>query len=184
MHRKFTTALLMMSAIALPTTAIAQEYGIPQFLLGEGIGERGSESQIVIRVRDSRDRSNLCGNGSNLSRLGIGEDFPRPGGSRNGYDFPRPGQSSSYDFPRPGGSSVNYFQLPIGARNPDIIGCLDTQRNIVFINILKTQTREQPPATPNQPQPSPSPSPELTRPPQSQALPNAPQSWNPNQWQK
>jgi hypothetical protein len=183
MHRKSTAAILIMAAISLPGVAIAQEYGIPQFLLGEGIGERGSESQIVIRVRDGRDRSNLCGNGTNLSRLGIGEDFPRPGSSRNGYDFPRPGQSSGYDFPRPGGSSVNYFQLPIGARNPDLIGCIDTQRNIVFINIFKTQIKEQSP-TPSQPQPSPTPTPEPTRPPQSQTLPNSYPTWSSVEWQK
>jgi hypothetical protein len=128
MKRKLM-ALIIGVVTLIPGAVKAQEYGIPQ-----GILENDTESQIVIRVRKPGDRSNLCGR-----RMGMIDD---------GYTFPRPGSvSNNYDYPRPGGS--NYFQLPTGAQNPDIIGCVDRSRNIVFINIFKVIERLQPTSEPS-----------------------------------
>lgn len=130
MKRKLTA--LMIGAIALiPGAVSAQEYGLSQGIIDAYSGD--TESQIVIRVRKPGDRSNLCS-----TRAGIIND---------NYNFPRPGSvANNYDFPRPGGS--NYFQLPTGSRNPDIIGCIDRTRNIVFINIFRAIQNAQPKAEP------------------------------------
>ena len=125
MKRKFTFTLLGILSLLLPSVVLAQEYGIPRIAFEERAQD--SESQIVIRVRNANDRANLCGSKLNLSQFGTDD-----------YDFPRPGRSTSYDFPKPNGS-INHFQLPVGAKDPEIIGCVDTRRNIVFINILKPQ---------------------------------------------
>lgn len=150
------SSLLALASIASGffSKANAGEFGLPLSILSETV-DKTSDSQIVIRVRTSYERNNLCGTGFNLSRLGIDND---------GFDFPRPGAGiGRFDFPRPSGS-LSYFQLPVGAKNPDIIGCVDTQRNIVFLNILK------PPA----PQPvTPQPTPVPTYPP-TQSNPNDP----------
>lgn len=171
MKRKFTLTMFGIFSVLLPGVALAQEFGIPRFVLGD----RGSdsESQIIIRVRNSSDHSNLCGSRFNLAQDGY--EFPRPGSAQNGY-ISRSGRSTSYEFPRPSGS-INYFQLPTGAKNPDLIGCVDTQRNIVFINILKPPVKAQPtpePAYPSAPQTQVQPE------PQPAMSPN----WSPNQWQK
>ncbi|MBD2081533.1 hypothetical protein [Leptolyngbya sp. FACHB-17] len=132
MKRKLMV-LLITTAALIPAAVKAQEYGIPQNLLIEQFSQSSTDSQIVIRVRKAGDHSNLCG--SEIRRAGAlpgdGFDFPRPGGTSNRYDFPQPGRS-------------NYFQLPTGTRNPDIIGCVDRARNILFVNIFKTA--EQPSA--------------------------------------
>lgn len=131
MKRKLMV-LLMATAVLIPAAVKAQDYGIPQNLLTEQLSDLSTDSHIVIRVKKTGDRSNLCG--VRMSRIGVlpgdGFDYPRPGGTTNRYDFPRPGGS-------------NYFQLPTSARNPDIIGCIDRTRNILFINIFKAA--EQPP---------------------------------------
>ena len=131
------------------SSARAQDFGLPSLLLQQSESFRNSDSQIVIRIRNFADRDAVCGSGFNGSRLGIsdGFDFPRPSGS--GYEFPRSSRSNNFDFPRPGGSSLNSFQLPNGSKNPDIIGCVDTQRNILFINIIRPQVKEQIPPVQN-----------------------------------
>lgn len=129
-------------------------------------------SHIVVTIGDP-DANNLCGNRFNLSNLGIGDgfDFPKPGGSLNSFEFPRPsGVSSSFGYPAPIGSATS-FQLPQSSQNPDIIGCVDNQRNILFINIRPRVIQEKvvlppanppvtpPPPTPPAPQPTPTPTP-------------------------
>lgn len=134
------SSLLALAGIASGffSKATANEFGLPLSIVADH-----SDAQIVIRVRTTRERSQLCGSGFDLSRLGIDKD---------GFDFPRPGAGiGRFDFPRPGGS-LNYFQLPAGAKNPDIIGCVDTQRNIVFLNIFKLPT--QPPISSPEPSPA------------------------------
>lgn len=130
MKRKLMT--LMLGVVALiPNAAQAQEFGLSQSIIDAYSGD--FESQIVIRVRKPGDRSNLCG-----TRAGMINDdynFPRPGSVANNYDFPHPGSS-------------NYFQLPTGSRNPDMIGCIDRTRNLVFINIFKAIANPQPKAEP------------------------------------
>lgn len=135
------TALIASTLVS--TSAMAQDFGLPPILLQQSGSFRNSESQIVIRVGNFSDRDSACGSGFNGSQLGLsdGFDFPHPGGD----GFPRSGRSNNFDFPRPGGSSVNSFQLPSGSKNPDIIGCIDTQRNILFINIIRPQIKEQSP---------------------------------------
>ncbi len=140
------TFILLAGAIVsmlVSTSAKAQDFGLPPILLQQSESFRNSDSQIVIRIRNFVDRDAVCGSGFNGSRLGIsdGFDFPHPGG--HGYD-PRSSRNN-FDFPRPGGSSLNSFQLPNGSKNPDIVGCIDTQRNIVFINIIRPQVKEQSP---------------------------------------
>ncbi|MBD1855135.1 MULTISPECIES: hypothetical protein [Leptolyngbya] len=130
MKRKLI-ALIIGAVALIPGTVKAQEYGIPHSMLDSFSDD--ADSQIVIRVRKPGDRSNLCGR-----RMGMIDD---------GYSFPRPGSAANnYDYPRPGGS--NYFQLPTGARNPDIIGCVDRSRNILFINIFKVVEQVQPTSEP------------------------------------
>ena len=140
------TFILLAGAIVsmlVSTSAKAQDFGLPSLLLQQSESFRNSDSQIVIRIRNFADRDAVCGSGFNGSRLGIsnGFDFPRPSGS--GYEFPRSSRSNNFDFPRPGGSSLNSFQLPNGSKNSDIVGCIDTQRNILFINIIRPQAKEQ-----------------------------------------
>jgi hypothetical protein len=125
---KLPLTLSFLTGIVLQTSVSAQEFGIPASVLANQTFQRNSDSQIVIRVRSTSDRQNLCGNDFDLSRLGVETD---------GFDFPRPGSRRGYDFPRPGSSSLHYFQIPQGAKQPDIIGCVDPQRNILFINIFK-----------------------------------------------
>ncbi len=122
------------------SSARAQDFGLPFLLLQQSESFRNSDSQIVIRIRNFADREVACGSGFSGSRLGIsdGFDFPRPGGQS--YEFPRSSRGN-FDFPRPGG--LNSFQLPSGSKNPDIVGCVDTQRNILFINIIRPQVKEQ-----------------------------------------
>ncbi len=178
---KFTLAKFSLLGLAVPaelcaaliastlvsTTAMAQDFGLPPILLQQSGSFRNSDSQIVIRVGDFTDRDSACGSGFNGSRLGLsdGFDFPRPGGSRD--EVLRSGRFNNFDFPRPGGSSVNSFQLPSGSKNPDIIGCIDTQRNILFINIIRPYAREQSPPPVQNP-------PLQTVPPVREPLPNPP----------
>ncbi len=162
MKLQLTLAITM--SLALQMAVSAQEFGIPASVLANQTFQRNLESQIVIRVRSTSDRQNLCGSGFDLSRLGVATD---------GFDFPHPGSRTGYDFPRPSGSSANYFQLPSGAKNPDIIGCVDPQRNILFINIFR-QIQSSNPAQ-NQPIPV-TPSPEPTY----QTEPTIPKPFSPN----
>ncbi len=142
---KFSLLGLAIASTLFSTSAMAQDFGLPPILLQQSSSFRNSDSQIVIRVGDFSDRDSACGSGFNGSRLGSdGFDFPRPGG-QSGYEFPRSGRSNNFDFPRPGSSSLTSFQLPNGSKNPDIIGCIDTQRNILFINIIRPQIKEQSP---------------------------------------
>jgi hypothetical protein len=138
---KLPLTLSLLVGIALPTSVSAQEFGIPASVLTNPTFQRHSESQIVIRVRSTSDRQNLCGSNYDLSRSGITTD---------GFDFPRPGVQSRYDFPRPG-QSLQSFQLPQGAKNPDIIGCIDSQRNLLFINIFKSIESSVPTPEPTEP---------------------------------
>ena len=154
---KFILLAGSIASMLFSTSARAQDFGLPPILLQPSESFRNSDSQIVIRIRNFADRDAACGSGFNGSRLGIsdGFDFPRPSGS----EFPRSSRSNNFDFPRPGG--LNSFQLPSGSKNPDIVGCVDTQRNILFINIIRPQAKEQsqptqtPPPVREQP-PSPS----------------------------
>ncbi|MCY7276320.1 MAG: hypothetical protein LH702_21935 [Phormidesmis sp. CAN_BIN44] len=139
---KFSLLGLAIASALFSTSAMAQDFGLPPILLQQSSSFRNSDSQIVIRVGDFTDRDSACGSGFNGSRLGSdGFEFPHPGGDR----FPRSRRSNNFDFPRPGGSSLTSFQLPNGSKNPDIIGCIDTQRNILFINIIRPQIKEQSP---------------------------------------
>jgi len=132
----------LIASTLLSTSAMAQDFGLPPILLQQSGSFRNSDSQIVIRVGNFTDRDSACGSGFNGSRLGSdGFDFPRPSGDR----FPRSEHSNNFDFPRPGSSSLTSFQLPNGSNNSDIIGCIDTQRNILFINIIRPQIKEQSP---------------------------------------
>ncbi len=169
-------ATMLGAPILSMDAATAQEINLPQLLLGDRYDtfSRGEESQIVIRVRDwnskeGSSKADFCGTGFNFSQLGLsgdGFDFPHAGGRSRSVGFPR--TSGSYDFPRPGGN-VSYFQLPVGARSPQIIGCLDNQRNILFINIQppRSQPVSQPgqsPTPPVQPIPQPPVQPQTTSP--------------------
>lgn len=126
------------------------------------------ESTIVITVRDFK-ASDPCGNRFS---------FPRPGNTLDSFDFPHPGQAIGFsDFPRPGGVTnfsgiptetrlVRYFQLPAASPNPDIVGCLDTRRNVLFITIKSQQRQETVPApAAPAPQPAPATQPVLGTPP-------------------
>ncbi|MCY7323528.1 MAG: hypothetical protein LH660_17410 [Phormidesmis sp. CAN_BIN36] len=139
---KFILLAVSIASILFSTSTRAQDFGLPPILLQQSESFRNSDSQIVIRIRNFADRDAACGSGFNGSRLGIsdGFDFPHPSG--NGSEFPRSSRSNNFDFPRPGGS-LNSFQLPSGSKNPDIVGCIDTQRNILFINIIRPQVKEQ-----------------------------------------
>ena len=136
---KFILLAVSIASMLFSTSSGAQDFGLPP-LLQQSEAFRNSDSQIVIRVRNFADRDAACGSGFNGSRVGIsdGFDFPRP----SGYELPRSGSANNFDFPRPGGS-LNSFQLPNGSKNPDIVGCIDTQRNILFINIIRPQVKEQ-----------------------------------------
>ncbi len=171
---------LAVASTLFSTAAMAQEFGLPPILLQQSGSFRNSDSQIVIRVGDFSDRDSACRSGFNGSRLGsTGFEFPYPGG-QSGYEFPRSGRSNNFDFPRPGGSSVNSFQLPSGSKNPDIIGCIDTQRNILFINIIRPQIKKQsPPPIQNPPLQTappirPLPSPPVLQPPSLSPLNQTP----------
>ncbi len=165
---KFILLAGSIASMLVSTSVRAQDFGLPPILLQQSESFRNSDSQIVIRIRNFADRDAACGRGFNGSRLGIsdGFDFPHPGG--NGYEFPRSTRSNNFDFPRPGGSSLNSFQLPNGSKNPDIIGCVDTQRNILFINIIRPQVKEQSQPTQTTPPVRQPPSPVI---PQTQSTP-------------
>jgi hypothetical protein len=173
--------ITLVAALAPTHRAVAQDINLPQLLLGESYSafSRQEESQIVIRVRDVSSQADACGSGFNLSHLGGGQDgfdFPRPGSGRSSsFELPRSG--GNYDFPRPGGM-VSYFQLPVNARSPQIVGCLDNQRNILFINI-RPQSKPQPvpPVEVTRPTPAPTPSPQPPEPKRDILLPPQP---NPN----
>jgi hypothetical protein len=92
------------------------------------------ETHIVITI-GSGDRT-ACGSRFNLSRVGMGD----------GFDFPKPGSGRSTDFPSPSGSysslgypaamgSTREFQLPAAVPSPDVVGCVDAQRNILYLTI-------------------------------------------------
>ena len=160
------------------TTVRAQDFGLPPILLQQSESFRNSESQIVIRIRNFADRDSACGSGFNGSRSGFSDsfDFPHSGGLLS--EFPRSGaRSNNFDFPRPGGSSLNSFQLPSGARNPDIIGCVDSQRNILFITIIRPPVREQIPPIQTPPIQTPPP---VQTPPREQPSPLIPQTQSPS----
>jgi hypothetical protein len=149
----------------MPTAATAQDITLPQLLVSDS-ARSGQESQIVIRVRDFDGKEDACRTGFDLSRLGVasdGFDFPHPGRRSQSFGLPQSGNFS--DFPRPGGS-VSAFQLPVGSRSPQIMGCLDYQRNILFITI-RPQVKAQPQPQPEvkQPQPSPTPAGQIMVPP-------------------
>lgn len=160
---KFSLLGLAIASTLFSTSAMAQDFGLPPILLQQSSSFRNSESQIVIRVGNFTDRDSACGSGFNGSRLGsAGFEFPHPGGD----EFPRSRRFNNFDFPRRGGSSLTSFQLPNGSKNPDIIGCIDTQRNILFLNIIRPQIKEQsPPPTQN---------PSLQTVPPLRPLPNPP----------
>ena len=180
----FITKILFIATLAVTvvqtSSAQAQEINLPQLLLGESYGTfaRGEESQIVIRVRNFNDKGDACGSGFNLSRLGGARDefdFPHAGGRSLSTDLPR--SSGSYDFPRPG-SSASSFQLPVGSRSPQIVGCLDYQRNILFITIRPPV--QQSPTSPVEPRPTPRPNPQPDTPPTGQVmLPQSSTTQNP-----
>ena len=109
-------------------------------------------SNIVISIRDFSSNDNFCGNSVSFS-------LSRPGSFGDGFDFPHAGRQAE-NFSHPGrtitafpGGATTYFQLPVGVRNPDLIGCVDTQRNTVFITI-RSQRQVMPTMTQPQPQPS------------------------------
>ncbi len=136
------TALIASTLVS--TSAVVQDFGLPPILLQQSGSFRNSESQIVIRVGNFTDRDTACGSGFNSSQFGSdGFDFPHPG--RRGNEFLRSGRANNFDFPRVGSSSINSFQLPNGSKNPDIIGCIDTRQNILFINIIRPDVKEQTP---------------------------------------
>lgn len=124
-------------------------------------------SNIVISIRDFSQTDTFCGNSMSFS-------FPQPGSFGDGFDFPHAGRQAD-SFPHPGrsittfpGGATTYFQLPVGVRNPDIIGCVDAQRNTVFITI-----RSQRQVTPTPPQPQPQPSLPPVQPPSTQTAPGS-----------
>ncbi len=175
---KFYAIVTIVLTAMLATTVVqtgnakAQEVNLPQLLLGENYGTfaRGEESQIVIRVRDFSGKDDSCGTGFNLSRLGVagdGFDFPHPGGRSTLTDLPR--SSGVYDFPRPGGS-ISSFQLPVGSRSPQIVGCLDAQRNILFITIRPPAAKQSPTPPVEGRQPTPVPPPKPDTPPTGQII--------------
>lgn len=170
---KFILLVGSIASMLVSSSARAQDFGLPSILLQQSESFRNSDSQIVIRIRNFADRDAACGSGFNGSRLGIsdGFDFPRPSGQS--YEFPRSSRSNNFDFPRPGGSSLNSFQLPNGSKNPDVVGCVDAQRNILFINIIRPQVKEQsPPPVQNPPREQP-PSPLI---PQTRSTPSVDQT--------
>lgn len=123
-------------------------------------------SNIVISVRDFSPNDDFCGSSTSFS-------LPRPGRFGDGFDFPHAGRQAD-SFPHPGrtittfpGGATTYFQLPVGVRNPDIIGCVDAQRNTVFITI-----RSQRQVMPMPPQPQPQPSLPPVQPPPTQTAPS------------
>ncbi len=175
----------LIASTLVSTSAMAQDFGLPPILLQQSGSFRNSDSQIVIRVGDFSDRDSACGSGFNGSRLGSdGFDFPHPGG-QSGYEFSRSGRSHNFDVPQSGISSLTSFQLPSGSRNPDIIGCIDTQRNILFINIIRSQVKEQSlppiqnPPLQTVPPIRPLPNSPVLQPPSSSPL-NQPPIYNPN----
>ncbi|PSB30079.1 hypothetical protein [Stenomitos frigidus] len=128
---------------------------------------RNAQANIVISVRDFSPTDDFCGSSVSFS-------FARPGSLSDGFDFSHAGRQS-IGFPHPVrsltgsvGGATTYFQLPAGVRNPDLIGCVDTQRNTVFITI-KPQ-RQAAPTQPQPPQPEPSLPPAQT--PSMQTPPN------------
>lgn len=127
MKRKLTA--LMIGAVALiPGAVHAQEYGLSQGMIEAFSG--GTESQIVIRVRKPGDQLHICSASTRTLD-------PR-------YNVQRP-ETNIY-YVRPGGS--NYFQLPTESKNPDIVGCIDRARNVVYINIFRAIQNPQPKAEP------------------------------------
>jgi hypothetical protein len=154
--QSFLLAIALVPAIAVSKPAAAQ-VDPSQMMTGSfhsivtATQTRNSQvSNIVISVRDFSQADTFCGSSMSFS-------FPLPGSLGDGFDFPRAGRRADR-FPQPGrtitsfaGGTATYFQLPAGAHNPDIIGCVDTQRNTVFITI-KPQRQ----TAPVQPQPQPS----------------------------
>lgn len=140
---------------------------------------RTGDSRIVITIGDGKD---ICGNRFSLNQVGLsdGFDFPKPGGVMGSFDFPRPGgATSSLGYPAPIGTAST-FQLPQGTQQPDIVGCVDSQRNIVFINIRPRVIQEKV-VVPQPPEPK-QPSVELPplQPPQVLTPPRRPGTYNPN----
>ncbi|MEB3292448.1 MAG: hypothetical protein VKJ24_04755 [Synechococcales bacterium] len=120
-------------------------------------------THIVITIGNG-DR-NTCGSGFNLSRVSIqdGFDFPKPGSGRSS-DFPSPSRSySSLGYPAPLGAT-RAFQLPTGAQSPDVVGCVDSHQNILYLTIHPRILYKQTPA--ELPQPSYTPNYPLQVPPQ------------------
>ena len=153
---------LLPAAIGIAKPALAQvdlSQILPQIIPGSvnstftATQTRNTQtSNIVISVRDFSSNDDFCGNSGNVSflrssSLGDGFDFPHAGRQSDG--FPHAGKTITA-FP---GGATTYFQLPAGARNPDIIGCVDAQRNTVFLTI-----RSQRQTTATQPQSQPEPS--------------------------
>ena len=139
--RSYRIQSLILAAFA-PTTvlalpALAQPMDVSQFISNRTDSARtgNPESNIVISVRNFSAKDDLCGSGFRFS-------LPRPS-SFGDAEFPHAGRTIGINnFPHPGriittfpGSSTTYFQLPAGAADPDIVGCVDPQQNTVFITI-------------------------------------------------
>lgn len=141
------------------------------------------ESRIVISVREFSAKDNLC-----ESRFGYAYSASAAGstyaGDWGGFDFPHAGRSRAIDdFPHPSKPTHTFsrslsrsFQLPAGSANPDIVGCVDTQRNVVFIHIkpqqkLPTQLSPSIPIPPPRTEPQ---SPSIPVPPPQQPTPSTP----------
>lgn len=129
---------------------------------------RNQESRIVISVREFSQKDNLC-----ESRFGYvvsdgdASSFAT-GGDWGGFDFPHAGRRRAENFSHSSQSIRTFssrvsrsFQLPAGSANPDIVGCVDTQRNVVFIHI-KPQQKLPTQLSPSVPVPPPQQSPPFT----------------------
>jgi hypothetical protein len=148
-HTAPPVILAVMIAASTTTSATAQD--LSQILSGGSRFTHSPDSTIIISVRELG--GDVCGNGFN---------FPRPGGSADAFDFPHPRRRiGTNEFPRLSRTlgnfalgSLRYFQLPVDSKTPDIVGCLDAQQNILFLNISPRRSSQ-----PTPPAPTPSPVP-------------------------
>jgi len=137
-------------------TSIEGRYGTSLSTLSQGT------SRVVISVGDGSDR---CGSGFgwNAGLDGFGSGLGS--GSGDEFDFYRPGRASTASSARSGGAlrefmgNQNTFQLPNNQQQPDIVGCIDYSRNIVFINLRPRVIQESTPMPTPVPAPIPTPTP-------------------------